>query len=428
MHITIIATGTRGDVQPMLALAIGLRTAGHRVRFATEAGYAASANAADLEYFPMTGNSEGVFSGRVGLRFRELIEKPHTPEMQQKYTASFAGSLWMQQMRRHYTEIFAASERTDVVICQSWMGMGPSIAEKQRIPVIVAALFPVPERPTAAFPSPWQALQSSGMTTDENRRTWDAWPELWERSSYTFVQEWRVDVLKLPRQSPVESLEAMRRVPHVLGYSPSVLPKPDDWGEGAHVTGFWFLDSAPDYAASDELKRFLEAGDPPVAVGFGSLVGHQPARLTRVVLEALQSVGRRGLLIQGWGGLKCDELPVGMLSVPTVPYDWLLPRTSGIVHHGGVGTMAVALKAGTTQAIASFGMDQSFWGHRAAALGVSPLPLTAKSITAEQLAGALETIVNDRTMRQRAVALGDSIRRERGVERAVQLIEQIASV
>jgi UDP:flavonoid glycosyltransferase YjiC (YdhE family) len=426
MRITMIAVGTRGDVQPLLALGTGLRAAGHRVRFATEAGYGPSAVAAGLEHFAMSGNSERVFSGRVGLRYRELLEKPDSAELREKYATSFAGSLWFQHMRRQLAESLAACEGSDLLICQSWSGIGPSIAEKLGIPVVVAAAFPVADFPTAEFPSPWQELQSPDMTAEEKRRTWDSWAQMWGQGSHHFIQEWRTDELKLKRQSVDEHLAATRKLPHILGYSPHVLPKPADWDHHVHVTGFWFLRSAQDYQAPEALLRFLDAGEPPIAVGFGSLVGRHPARLTRMVVEALQRAGRRGLLIQGWGGLRAGGLPDSMFDIPSVPYDWLLPRVAGLIHHGGAGTMAIALRSGSPQAIVAFGLDQSFWGRRTASLGVSPAPMNSKSITVEELTQAVESIATNATLRERALAVSDLIRQEDGVEQAVRIIEQIA--
>ncbi len=421
MRITVIAVGTRGDVQPMLALAAGLHAAGHHVRFATEKNYAPQATQAGLEYYELTGDSEKFYSGRAGVAFRESLDKSFT-EYRRFWHAYFAPAA-----RQHLREAVAPCVGADLLVCQPWAGLGPSLGEKFDIPCAITSVFPVPELPTRDFPFTLFNRARADLTPDENWRTWRrAIPFL--RAGWHAVQPWRTDVLGLKAQTFREYLEDVRRTPHVLGYSPLLVPKPAEWDDRITVTGFWFLESAGHYEPPPELEEFLAGGEPPLVVGFGSHVSREPAALTDAVLEALRMSGRRGILITGWGGLRCAEPPPNVFCSRGVPYDWLLPRTLGLVHHGGAGTTAIALRAGVPQVITPFGYDQTFWAHRVAALGVSSAPIPAKQLTAEDLAAAIGEISTDDSVRSRAAAVGRAVRGEDGIGQAVTAIEQLASL
>jgi hypothetical protein len=136
----------------------------------------------------------------------------------------------------------------------------------------------------------------------------------------------------------------MRR-PVIYGYSQVALPRPVEWNTHIHITGFWFLDQQSRWQPPPDLVQFLAAGAPPVYLGFGSTRDRDPDQVGRVVLEALQKSGQRGILLSGWGGLKTHQLPDTVFLLESVPYDWLFPQMAAIVHHGGIGTTSAALFA-----------------------------------------------------------------------------------
>mgnify|MGYP002682732423 CR=1 FL=1 len=136
----------------------------------------------------------------------------------------------------------------------------------------------------------------------------------------------------------------LRKLPVVHGYSPTLLPKPRDWSEALFVPGFWFLDDVT-YTPPPALTDFLAAGPPPVYVGFGSMTGNDPERLTRIALEAVVSSGQRAVLLSGWAGLAAGDVPPNVLKLDSAPHGWLFPRMAAIVHHGGVGTTHEALRS-----------------------------------------------------------------------------------
>jgi sterol 3beta-glucosyltransferase len=188
------------------------------------------------------------------------------------------------------------------------------------------------------------------------------------------------------------------------------------------VTGFWFL-PAPGWRPPPRLAAFLESGPPPVYVGFGSMVSAEAARAGRAAVAALRRCGRRGVLATGWGGLEADGWGDDMCAIDAAPHDWLFPQMAAVVHHGGAGTVAAALRAGVPQVgVPSWG-DQIFWARRAAALGVGPPPLPRTRLRADSLAAALERALDDPRTRRRAAALAAIIAGEDGVGRAVAAIE-----
>jgi UDP:flavonoid glycosyltransferase YjiC (YdhE family) len=215
--------------------------------------------------------------------------------------------------------------------------------------------------------------------------------------------------------------------PSLYGYSPSVIPKPPDWDEYQHVTGYWFLDAQPDWQPPADLLRFLESGSPPVYVGFGSVSHEHPERQTRLILRALELTGQRGVLLTGWGGLTRLSASPNVFFVDNVPHAWLFPRMAAVIHHGGAGTTGAGLRAGVPNIITAFVTDQGAWADRVVQLGVGPRVPGIKQLTAEKLAEAINTAVNDSALRARAAALGEKIRAENGVARAVELIERHAA-
>lgn len=212
-------------------------------------------------------------------------------------------------------------------------------------------------------------------------------------------------------------------MPALYAYSERLLSRPADWPASAQITGAWFLDEADDWEPPTALQAFLEAGPAPVYVGFGSMgAAHAEARAA-TVLESLQKAGERAVLAAGWGGLKATELPTSVFMLEAAPHDWLFPRMKAVVHHGGAGSTMAGLRAGKPTVICPFLGDQPFWGHVVQRAGVGPAPVFQKSLSAEGLGRAIRAALEPGIVRQ-AMAMGERIRAENGVERAVCIIER----
>jgi sterol 3beta-glucosyltransferase len=238
------------------------------------------------------------------------------------------------------------------------------------------------------------------------------------------VNECRREILGLMPLAPrfFRDLD-ISRLPIVYGFSPNILPAPDDWGEWLKVSGQWFMDDEPDWQPPGDLLHFLDAGVPPIYVGFGSMVDKQIKRVTPIVLQALNRTGQRGILLGGWGGLGQADLPRSVFYIESVPHSWLFPRVSAVVHHGGAGTTATGLRYGKPTVVVPFFADQPFWGHRIYQLGAGPRPITFAKLNAEGLSKAIDQAINDPMMQQNARNLGEKMRVEDGTGKAVDYIQ-----
>jgi sterol 3beta-glucosyltransferase len=203
-----------------------------------------------------------------------------------------------------------------------------------------------------------------------------------------------------------------------------VIPPPPDWDETSIATGYWFLERDEQWQPDPALQTFLQAGPPPVYIGFGSMPSQDAEAKLQVILAALAQTGARGIVATGWGGLAAAETPDTVYLLESAPHDWLFPQMAAVVHHGGAGTTAAGLRAGVPTIVCPFFGDQPFWGRRVAALGVGPAPIPQRRLTAKRLGAALESTLQDKAMHRRAQQLGELIRREDGVGRAIALIEK----
>ena len=411
MRCTILAVGSRGDVQPLLALGIGLQAAGVTVRVATHKDFEAIVGGHGLEYFPMVGHASGFYGGAAGNAFRERVRRAADFR---RFFDNYL-SLFLQRFLR---DAWTACQDADVVL--SWSPSATSLAERLKIPVFVAAPHPVLHLPTAAFPNPFHGASRGWLGPLSNRLSWErAKPVI--RIGGAQVNAWR-ETLGLGATSWRQDLGRLRRLPHLLGYSPTVLPKPWDWARWIHVTGYWFLDGPRAFEPPPGLEAFLAAGPPPIAIGFSSQVGPDAAALSRTVVESVTRAGVRAVLITGFGGIRGVEFPPHVFPVRTVPYDWLFTRVSAMVHQGGAGSTAAALRFDLPNVAVPFGFDQSLWGARVHALGAGPAPVPAEKLTAGALAAAMRRLTTDARMRDRAATVGAKIRAEDGIGAAVSAI------
>jgi sterol 3beta-glucosyltransferase len=206
-------------------------------------------------------------------------------------------------------------------------------------------------------------------------------------------------------------------------YSPIISPKPPDWGDHLYVCGYWFLDPVPNWQQSAELTTFLDARAPPVYIGFGSMANRTPQKTAQLVQEALELSGQRGILAAGWGGIDNATMSGNIFALDSVPHAWLFPRMAAVIHHGGAGTSAAAFRAGVPSILVPHPGHQPFWAKRVTELCVGPQHIPRRELTAKRLAAAITVATTDQDMQARATALGERIRAEDGVTRAIEFIE-----
>lgn len=413
-RIAIVASGTRGDVQPYVALGKGLQEAGFSVRVLTGNSFEWLVREAGLDYGSTGESVEAMLETEA---WRKRVESGNflriLSGMREEMKRASA------DLARRLPDLLAGS---DLIITGTagLIGVLP-IAEMMQIPYIQANVFPF--TPTSAFPSPLvPALPLGGAL---NRLSFHVTRQMFWQSSKTGDQAVRLslNLPKGPMFGPFRRLTE-QRTPVMYGYSRHILPHPHDWPDTHAITGYWFLETPVSWSPPADLVRFLDAGDPPVYIGFGSMGSRNPQAMAEIALEALALTGQRGVLASGWGGLTADSLPGSVHMIASMPHAWLFERMATVVHHGGAGTTAAGFRAGVPSIIIPFMADQPFWGKRAADLGVGPAPIPRKTLTARRLADAISVSVNDRAMRQRAQTLGEQIRAEDGIGQAVAFVER----
>ncbi len=397
MRITILAFGSRGDVQPYVALGLGLQRAGHKVRLVA------------LSQFKAFVENRGLDFVSLGVDMPDLRK---------------AGREFKRNMERMQEGFWQASQGTQAIIFSTLGINGYHVAEKLEVPCLWALTIPIfgrtRTRPALLPPLPLGSgynLMAHILTEQGTQQTIGR-----------LFNSWRQTRLGLPpiqlHRWPYTQLRG-QPVPLLYCYSPAVVPKPPDWSEDAHVTGYWFLDHPPEWQPSADLVDFLESGPPPVYVGFGSTTSRDPEKTSRIVLDALRQSGQRGVIATGSGGLSQSGLTDEVFVTEAVPHDWLFPRMAAVVHHGGAGTTGAGLRAGVPSIIAPVLDDQPFWARRVKALGAGPAPIPRRRLTADRLARAICVAVTDESIRKRAAELGETIRAEDGVGNAVRIFNQM---
>ena len=203
------------------------------------------------------------------------------------------------------------------------------------------------------------------------------------------------------------------KVPYTYMWSPGLIPKPADWGPEIDIAGFVFLDLASSFKPPETLARFLETGEPPVYIGFGSIVVDDPDKFTSLIFKAVAKAGVRALVSKGWGGLGDEgHTPDNIYMLENTPHDWLFPRVSAVVHHGGAGTTAIGLKCGKPTMIVPFFGDQPFWGAMVARAGAGAHQATPyKKLTADVLAEGIKECLTSEA-KEAAEAIAKSIAEE----------------
>ncbi|KAH6651632.1 glycosyltransferase family 28 domain-containing protein [Truncatella angustata] len=453
LNVVIQIVGSRGDVQPFISLGQILKnTYGHRVRIATHATFQTFVEENGLEFFSIGGDPaelmafmvknpglmpgfDAVKSGEITKRrkgieeivwgcWRSCIEAGNglgpAPRLERK-----------QNMNPQDAEAMTMDPAHKPFVADAIIANPPSfahihVAEKLGVPLHL--MFTMPWSPTRAFPQPLANIQSSNtdpVTTNYvsyalvEMMTWQGLGDV--------INRFRTKVLDLEPLSLLWAPGVLTRlrIPYTYCWSPALIPKPNDWGNHIDIAGFYFLNLASNYTPEPELAAFLEAGPPPVYIGFGSIVVDDPNGLTRMIFDAVAETGVRALVSKGWGGLGADSvgIPDGVFMLGNCPHDWLFKHVSAVCHHGGAGTTAAGIQAGKPTIVVPFFGDQPFWGAMVAKAGAGPEPIPYKKLTGEGLAEAIRTALKPETQ-ERAKELGEKIREEKGSDVGGQSFHQ----
>jgi UDP:flavonoid glycosyltransferase YjiC (YdhE family) len=414
MRIVIIAPGTRGDVQPYIALGKGLHNAGHYIRLVSHSNFESLVTSYGLEFWSFGNDVKDAVENN---EMRELTEKGNFLLLM----AKMAKEAQREALRFAEGGLKAAQGMDIVLAGMGGLYIGIAIAEKLNIPLVQA--FVVPFTPTQELSS----VLTPKIPALFNRFSHHLTRQLmWQgfRSADTIARKKVLNIPAAPLLGPYGS-KSTQNMPILYGFSPSVIPAPSDWNGNTHITGYWFVDEADEWQPPAALLDFLQSGSPPVYIGFGSMSNRNPEQIADLVIQALTLTNQRAILLSGWGGLQRTNMPDSIFMIDSIPHSWLFPRVSAVVHHGGASTTAAGFKAGVPSVVIPFFGDQPFWGQRVADLGVGSKPIPRKKLTAERLADAIQEVVTNEDMRQRASELGKQIQAENGIGSALEIFNKL---
>lgn len=428
--IRLISVGSRGDLQPYLAVLLELQRRGHDVTLIGSVNFQAVAEAHGLAFVPLPGDFSQLMRSQQGLAL-----------MQGKPVRLVSDALLHDLLATAH----AAMEDTDLLLLSPLCLWGYHLAEAAGCRL--AVLSPVPiiatgDFPFLGFPGSPAHQPGGGLRRRLRRRL--------HRSSYRLVRllKWRQDagVIQAFRRDrlglsplPWAGTQSRRDPPaqlldppvlHLI--SPRVLPRPADWKASAVLTGFCFLEPrsadgtvlATPYSPDRALAAFLNNGPAPFYAGFGSMVPRDPAALAELVVEAAQRAGARLILSPGWGRvLPRAALPPEVHLLEECPHSWLFPRVQAAIHHGGAGTAAATLRCGIPSTVVAFFADQPAWGRTLERLGVSPATHRLADLSLDALAASIRALATEPRFGQRARELQQLLAREDGVACTAAAIE-----
>ncbi|XP_039003172.1 sterol 3-beta-glucosyltransferase UGT80A2-like [Hibiscus syriacus] len=412
LQIVMLIVGTRGDVQPFIAIGKRLQDYGHRVRLATHSNFKEFVLTAGLEFYPLGGDPK-VLAGYMVKNKGFLPSGPSEIPIQRNQIKDIIYSLLpaCKEPDPHSGIPFKA----DAIIANPPAYGHTHVAEALKVPIHI--FFTMPWTPTSEFSHPLSRVkQPAGY-----RLSYQIVDSMIWLGIRDLINDLRKKKLKL---RPVTYLSGSQGsdsdVPHGYIWSPHLVPKPKDWGPKIDVVGFCFLDLAKNYEPPASLVQWLAAGPKPIYIGFGSLPVQEPEKMTQIIVEALEQTGQRGIINKGWGGLgKLAEPKDFVYLLDNVPHDWLFLQCKAVVHHGGAGTTAAGLKAACPTTIVPFFGDQPFWGDRVHARGVGPPPIQVDEFSLPKLIDAIKFMLNPK-VKEKAIELAKAMENEDGVSGAVK--------
>ncbi|KAK2465241.1 hypothetical protein APHAL10511_002595 [Amanita phalloides] len=413
LHFVCLTIGSRGDVQPYIALGLGLRQHNHRVTIITHEEY--------KDWVEDFGLSHRTAGGDPGELMKLSVEnKMFSPEFFRKTVQDFRS--WLDEL---LMDAWEACQDADVLLESPSAMAGVHIAEALKIPYI--RTFTMPWAKTGEFPHPF--LSPFGSTAAFNSTSYTLFDNVLWRSISQQVNKWRKQVLNLDVTEMGH--RAQSKLVQIYDFSQAVVPKPLDWGDNIVISGYWFLDNSevnwnPPSALLEWMEQARRDNKPIVYIGFGSITVPRPNLVTSRIVKAVTQSGVRAIISRGWSkrmaavkDIQEVEIPPECYFLDKVPHDWLFPRINAAMHHGGAGTTGASLRAGIPTLIKPWFGDQFFWASRIERLGAG---LRVNTFHVNDISGALVRATTDQAMKEKAAQVGTRIRSEDGVHTAMYTI------
>ncbi|GMI82989.1 TRANSPARENT TESTA 15, transparent testa glabrous 15 [Hibiscus trionum] len=411
LNIAILVVGTRGDVQPFVAIAKRLQEFGHHVRLATHANFRNFVKLAGIDFYPLGGDPR-VLAGYMARNKGLIPSGPGEISIQRKQLKSIIESLLPACTE---PDIETGMPFKAQAIIANPPAYGHShVAEALGVPLHI--FFTMPWTPTYEFPHPLARVpQSAGYWLSYIVVDLLIW---WGIRGH--INDFRKKKLRLAPIAYFSTYNgSISHLPTGYMWSSHLVPKPKDWGPLVDVVGYCFLNLGSKYHPQEEFVQWIQEGPPPIYIGFGSMPLDDSKKTTYVILEALKDTGQRGIIDRGWGDLgHFLEVTKNIFLLEDCPHDWLFPQCSAVVHHGGAGTTATGLKAGCPTTIVPFFGDQFFWGDRVHQRGLGPAPIPISELGVEKLSNAIRFMLQTE-VKSHAMELAKLIENEDGVAAAV---------
>ena len=416
--VILLTTGTRGDLQPYMALALALQETGIPVRLASDPAFGKWAAQYNLPFVPVQGNPSALMvrpGSHSALTYDGNLLRSLAASLHYVQTAR---PIFRQMLHSAWT----ACQGARAVVVGLPTLWGTFIAEALGVPCINALMQPISR--TSAFQCSllpihlpnWAPLNRFSYFLIE-QAIWQPWR--------TLMSLWMRNELHLPPASlknPATKLyEKGAKVLYAI--SSRIVARPKDWPVNHRMTGFWFLDPAPDWHPPEGLVDFLAAGKPPIYIGFGSAGPGRQRVAVKAITQVLEQTAIRAVI-----QLPQAIFPPTMDSrrvyfVGDIPHVWLFSRSAGAVHQGGAGTTAAALRAGIPSLVVPLAVDQFFWANRLQSLHAGTAPIPQRSLDGGKLIGGLRKLVDDPALAENARRLSATLQKEGGARQAAALIK-----
>lgn len=410
--ITIICAGSRGDFQPYIALAQEIKKLGESVKIAGFSEFETFVKSYGVDFFSIEVDYE-----KLGVD-KKMLTQAGNADNPLKMLLAF------NKMKKYGIQIaeqtYAAFEGSDCIIYHPGCTIGYFAAKEKGIPALLASPFPMNMTDETLSVISYGRKNPTHLNKRMSYKMLQGM--LWLASGSTVKNYWKKKFNRLPEHfgSPYERVSVSE--PAFISCSNFVFERPKDWNKNIHQYGYWFVNESTAFTPSKELSTFLDKGDKPVYIGFGSVFNADKKDDTvKMIVEALQKCGKRGI-ISGMGDI--NNLPDSIISVSSIPHSWLFEQCSVVCHHGGASTAAAEFKAGVPGVIIPFSNDQFAWAHRAYDIGVSAKPVYRKNLTADRLAQGILSASKDE-IKEKARILKLNIADEHGASECAKVITGI---
>ena len=402
MRILLVSHGTRGDVQPIVALGVALKARGHLVQLVAPANFVTWVRGCGLDM-----QSDGV---DVEALLRSSGTGLQSLSWQMRYLSQTTPLL--------FEPVARASEGCEVIVCAGIQFAAASVAQWRNVPYAHVVFCPC-ATPNSATPPP--NVHTQTLPRWINRLLWQAGGPLADLALRGPINRGRATLGLEALDNPISQILNGRTI---LAADPDLGPPPDDAPKGAMTTDAWVLEEPG--ALDARVEAFLQQGPAPIYIGFGSMIAPRACELVVQAVAAARAIGRRAVIAGGWAALQAHiQEADDVITLDNVPHSLIFPRVAAAVHHGGAGTTTAAARAGVPQILLPHILDQYYWAHRVEVLGLGPPALPIERVTVERLRDRMSRCVNDPFIQERVDRLAPLVTARNGVTAAVEKIEAL---